>query len=94
MIRPDIKIPMKIVTAVLALGLAAGAFAAATTPAAPPSTSPAAPAKGYHASKKSDVYHLPTCASAKSISKENLVVFASKEEAQKKDYRPCAVCKP
>jgi competence protein ComEC len=81
---------MKIVTAVLALGLVAGAFAAATTPTTPP----AAPAKGYHASKKSDVYHLPACASAKSISKENLVVFASKEEAQKKDYRPCAVCKP
>lgn len=48
----------------------------------------------YHGSVKSNVYHLPTCASAKKIAKENLVVFATKEDAAKKSYRPCKVCKP
>jgi len=72
---------MKRALPLLALSLAAAAFAGTATVV-------------YHASKKSNVYHLPGCASAKAISKDNLITFASKEEAQKKDYRPCAVCKP
>jgi len=49
---------------------------------------------GYYASSKSTIYHLPGCTWAKKIGKENLIVFPSKEEAQKKGYRACKVCKP
>lgn len=72
---------MKTLLAVASLGFAT-LLAAAT------------PSGGYHASAKSNIYHFPTCAYAKKIAKENLLVFPSKEEAAKKNYRPCKVCKP
>lgn len=39
-------------------------------------------------SKNSTKYHLTTCAAAKRIKPENRVCFASKEEAEKRGYRP------
>ena len=48
----------------------------------------------YVASSKSNVFHLPSCRSAARISADNLISFASREEAEKAGYRPCQVCKP
>jgi hypothetical protein len=54
----------------------------------------AAPVASYVASSKSDVYHLPSCASAQRIKAENLVTYASKAEAEKDGKRACKICKP
>lgn len=43
-------------------------------------------------SKNSNKYHLPTCRYAKSIKPENLVCFASAEEAAKRGYQPDTNC--
>lgn len=45
-------------------------------------------------SKNSNVYHYPSCGSAKSIKPENLVTFSSVEEAKNAGYRPCKKCNP
>ena len=42
----------------------------------------------------SDVYHYPSCASAKRIHSENLITFNSVTEAKNAGYRPCKVCTP
>jgi hypothetical protein len=42
----------------------------------------------YVGSRNSDLYHLPTCAAAKRIKPENLVCFATPEEAAQKGYKP------
>lgn len=39
-------------------------------------------------SRNSDLYHLPTCAPAKRIKPENIVCFASKEDAENRGYKP------
>ncbi len=39
-------------------------------------------------SRNSDLYHLPTCASAKRIKPENIVCFTDPEDAEKRGYRP------
>lgn len=43
---------------------------------------------------KSDVYHYPSCSSAKQIKKKNLIIFNSVAEAKAMGYRPCKRCKP
>jgi endonuclease YncB( thermonuclease family) len=48
----------------------------------------------YYASKNSNKYHKPTCQWAKKISESNLVVFKTKEDADKAGYKPCKSCKP
>jgi methylphosphotriester-DNA--protein-cysteine methyltransferase len=48
----------------------------------------------YVGSKNSNVYHLPSCRYVTKITKEHLITFETKDEAQKKGYRPCKVCKP
>lgn len=48
----------------------------------------------YYGSKKSTIYHRENCRSVKRISPPNLIIFASKDEARLKGYRPCKVCKP
>ncbi len=73
---------MKTILAILALGFSTALFAADAATSV------------YYASSKSHIYHLPTCKWAQKISKENLITFASKEEAAAKGYRPCKVCKP
>lgn len=45
-------------------------------------------------SVNSNVYHYPSCGSAKQIHSENLVVFNSSEEARSYGYRPCKKCNP
>ena len=47
----------------------------------------------YIASKNGTVYHFPWCSGAKRIHKENLISFATKEEAEAAGYRPAANCK-
>lgn len=39
-------------------------------------------------SRNSDLYHLPTCASAKRIKPENVVCFTGPEDAEKRGYKP------
>lgn len=42
----------------------------------------------------SDVYHYPSCASAKRIQSENLITFNSVSDAKRAGYRPCEKCNP
>ena len=46
----------------------------------------------YVGSKKSTVYHLPTCKWAKKIKDSNLIKDSA--DAKKHGSRPCKVCKP
>jgi hypothetical protein len=48
----------------------------------------------YVGSKKSDVYHYPSCHYVDQIKHENLIYFSSPEEAIAAGYRPCKGCKP
>lgn len=57
-------------------------------------TQPAGSATGYVASKKSSVFHRPTCSSAAKIAEGNLVRYGSRDEAITAGKRPCAICKP
>lgn len=49
---------------------------------------------GYVASKTSAVFHKTGCTSAAKIKPDNLVKYASREEAVQDGKKPCAVCKP
>jgi biotin carboxyl carrier protein len=49
---------------------------------------------GYVASKNSGVFHKPDCSSAKRISSENLVRYATRGEAIAAGKRPCQRCNP
>ncbi|MDO8302027.1 MAG: Ada metal-binding domain-containing protein [Sedimentisphaerales bacterium] len=48
----------------------------------------------YIASKNSKVFHLSSCTAAMTISSENLVTFASSEQALGSGRRPCKKCTP
>lgn len=48
----------------------------------------------YCGSKNSDVYHYPSCGSAKQIKPENLIWFIDENDAKSKGYRPCKKCNP
>lgn len=47
----------------------------------------------YVASRNGTKYHLPTCSGARTISEENKISFATKEEAEAAGYEPAANCK-
>lgn len=54
-----------------------------------------APGKnGYLGSNGSDVFHKPDCSWAQNISPENLVSYASRDEATRAGKRPCKMCNP
>lgn len=42
----------------------------------------------------SDVYHYPWCSAAQQIKPENLVTFATAQDAVNSGYRPCKICNP
>ena len=44
------------------------------------------------ASNQSDKYHKASCRHAKNIAEENIIHFATREDAQSKGYKPCGVC--
>lgn len=46
----------------------------------------------FVASKNSKKYHVPNCTWAKRIKAENLICFASRDEASQKGYQPDASC--
>lgn len=48
----------------------------------------------YCGSINSDVYHYPSCGSAKRINPENLIWFIDANDAKSKGYRPCKKCNP
>ena len=48
----------------------------------------------FYGSVKSNKYHYPSCVWAQRINPSNLVVFTGAEQAVKKGYVPCKVCKP
>lgn len=45
-------------------------------------------------SKSSNIYHRPSCSSARRIKDSNLVRFTSREDAARRGYRACKRCKP
>lgn len=49
---------------------------------------------GFVASKDSDKFHKPDCRLVKNIKAENKITFATKEDAEKANYKPCAICFP
>ncbi|MBA7633403.1 hypothetical protein ES703_40969 [subsurface metagenome] len=63
-------------------------------PPPPAEEEPPPPTKKFVGSKKSDVYHYPTCRYVKKILPENIIWFSSVEDAKARGYRPCKVCKP
>lgn len=63
------------------------------TVAAAQTSAPAVASKTFVGSKNSDLYHDPSCATAKRIKEENQVWFATQEEAQKAGYSPSACTK-
>ena len=48
----------------------------------------------YIGNKKSHIFHVASCKSAKKMSDKNKVEFSSREEAIGKGYRPCQNCNP
>jgi len=48
----------------------------------------------FWASKNSNKYHYPSCEWAQRISKQNLIIFKSPEDAVRAGYVPCKVCRP
>ena len=58
------------------------------------STSVSPAVGGYMASKASAVFHKAGCTSVAKIKAENLVKYASREEASEAGKKPCSVCKP
>lgn len=69
------------------------AYAANPTTAGIAKVAKNAPVKaGFVGSSESKVYHKTTCMMVSKIKPENLVKFASKAEAEKAGYRPCAIC--
>lgn len=57
-------------------------------PPPPPSNGP------FVGSKNSNVYHYPSCSSAKQITSANLRTFNSSADARAAGYRPCLNCSP
>ena len=51
-------------------------------------------AANYVASKNSEVFHLPSCRSAKRIAPENIVTYETREAAISAGKRPCKICTP
>jgi competence protein ComEC len=48
----------------------------------------------YVGSIKSDIFHYPNCRYVKKILPENMIWFASRDDAIAQGYRPCKVCNP
>jgi hypothetical protein len=55
---------------------------------------PTAIENGFVSSSNSNIFHKPGCRWAQNISKENLVIYKSREEAIKAGKRPCKTCNP
>lgn len=51
-------------------------------------------AEEYLASRNSTKYHKQTCRIAKRIKPDNVITFASPEDAANAGYEPCKICKP
>jgi methylphosphotriester-DNA--protein-cysteine methyltransferase len=45
-------------------------------------------------SKKSDVFHLPSCRQLRQIRPEDLVTFDDVQAALRQGRRPCKACRP
>ncbi len=59
-----------------------------------PKTDAAPVAGGYVASSRLQVFHRADCKGAAKISEENLVHYATRDEAIQADKRPCSECNP
>jgi len=66
-----------------------GGFGSSTT-----TSSSSVSGGSFVGSKKSDVYHYPSCESAKRITAANLIRFSSSADARAHGYRPCKKCHP
>lgn len=104
MIVPEQEMPEKIAAAVMQqVEMFTEAFLAANPPGkrAPDITNstnsadkPVVAGYLFVASKNSKVFHRPNCRSASRISNENLVGYASREQALAAGKQPCKLCKP
>jgi Ni2+-binding GTPase involved in maturation of urease and hydrogenase len=50
------------------------------------------PSVYYVANKKTDLYHLPMCESAKRIKAANIEYFQTRAAAEQESYQPCRLC--
>jgi len=51
--------------------------------------------KGFYVvNKNSDIFHFSNCKCVKKIKTENMIVFESRQDALKKDFKPCKLCRP
>ena len=57
-------------------------------------TGEAARSEPYVASVLREPFHTPDCKWAKKIQTENLVGYASREDAMADGHRPCKICNP
>jgi hypothetical protein len=59
-------------------------------------TAAAPPKEGfkYVGNSKTKVFHTPACKTVKAMADKNAVYFKDIEEAVKKGFKPCKVCKP
>lgn len=48
----------------------------------------------YYGNVSTKTYHFRSCRTLTSVGKGNLAGFHTKEEAQRKGYKPCNICKP
>ncbi|MBL0716759.1 MAG: flagellar biosynthesis protein FlhF [Desulfosarcina sp.] len=48
--------------------------------------------KYYVANRNSDIFHLPECKSVERIKQDNMIFFASMEEAKSRKFYPCRMC--
>ncbi|HEX42790.1 MAG TPA: hypothetical protein ENN81_12140 [Phycisphaerales bacterium] len=67
---------------------------APTVEPSPATAGPTAATAAFVASKNSDLFHKPTCRSARRISPENVVHYATRDQAIAAGKRPCTICKP
>jgi hypothetical protein len=85
-------VPATVVVSATPRPCAAPSFSA--TAAAAPGASAEQAQYAFVAAKGGKVYHRPDCPSAKRIKPENLIGFASREEAEAAGLAPCERCKP
>lgn len=99
-----IRVERLAAAAVLAGNMISGAWRAAGSPTtaairarpriAGGSDAPTRRKNAFLGSKRSDVYHLPSCRFAAKIHRKNRVRFESSQQARTRGRRPCKVCKP
>lgn len=48
----------------------------------------------YIGNKATKTYHVRSCRTLSNVGQNNIIGFSTAEEAQRKGYKPCNICKP